>query len=175
MSAALASASADFTLGDVSVHLACSSPAELLQALAAFGKAPAANDTPAPAGVTPAGNAKPASTAQAPAGTSSQPQGAGASAGEQGNVGASTGTPAGAQPAASGSVPASDVPAIAYKEVSDRVLAISKLPSGRETVLGLLKGYTDAAGQPCDHGKKLQPQDYAAFIAAADSVLGVAA
>lgn len=175
MSAVLASASADFTLGDVSVHLACSSPTELLQALAAFGKAPAANDAPA-ATLPPnpmqqvAAAPKPTDAAK-PAATPSPTQAPVA----EGNASASTGTPAGAPAAASGSAPAGDAPALNYDDVKKRVLALSKMTGGREIVLGLLGAYKGVNGEPCDHANKLQLPDYAAFVAAADAKLGVVA
>jgi hypothetical protein len=166
MSAALSNASADFTLGDVSVHLSCSSATELLTALAAFGKAPAANQPtitpPAPVADKPKAEAKPAATPAPTAAPQAQPEG---------NVSASTGTQASAQPAASGSAGAEGDfhQPIDYKVVQAKVLALSK--KSREIALATLGKFTGVNGQPVDHGNKLQLHDYAAFVKAADEAL----
>jgi hypothetical protein len=115
MSALLAQATATFSYKDASVTLSCSSPEELLGALAKFGIASNDAKPASPPKVTPA--AQPA-----------------------GNASASTGTPAGAQGAANGSAAGGDAPkAITYNEVRDRVLALSKV--SRDTAVNALKHF----------------------------------
>lgn len=156
MSAVLSNAQATFTFAGASIHLATSSPEELIEALAKFGIKTAANDTPIPPTV------KPVAT--------STPLGSVTSA--QGNVSASTGTQAGAPDANAGSGQAGDKPTVTYDEVRNRVLALSKID--KNLALETLGQFTGVSGAKVDHGNKLQLPDYAAFIAAADKKLEAA-
>src|SRR5205085_3905837 len=151
MSAQLANASADFTIGDVAVHLSCSSATELLEALRAFGKAPAANDA-APVKETTAGKPKPAATpapaaATASAGSSATPtvassaQAAAApAAGEAGNAAVAQTAEASA-PAASPATPAAS-PEVTFDALKKAFLALSTKAGGRALCEGVLKPFS---------------------------------
>lgn len=166
MSAVLSNASADFTFGGASIHLAMASPQELIEALAKFGIKTAANDTPVGAAPQPTtAKEKPAAT---PAPT--------AAPAAEGNASASTGAQAGAQDANAGSGQAADAPTVTYDQVRDRVLALSKV--SKDLALETLGLFTGVGGAKVDHGNKLQLHDYPAFVKAADAKLkpaGVAA
>jgi type IV secretory pathway TrbL component len=152
MSALLsAAASASFTFHGASVSLSCSSPDELRKALATFGIGTHAANDSAPT----TAKAKPAATPAA------QPEG---------NASASTGTPAGAQPAAAGSAASGEGEKRPdYSDVTKRVLALAKIK--KQLALETLGKFTGQNGQPADHGTKLKLEDYPAFLAAADQVL----
>jgi hypothetical protein len=76
---------------------------------------------------------------------------------------ASTGTPASAPPAASGSASGGEAVAPNYNDVRDRVLKLAKL--SRETAAGALAKFG------VDHGNKLKLEQYPEFLAHADSLL----
>lgn len=147
MSALLAQATASFAFQGASVTLSCSSPEELIGALAKFGIA--SND------------AKPAAPVPSTPSPTAAPQ-------AQGNVPASTGTQASALAAGSGSA-GGEQPAVDYKVVQAKVLALSK--KSRDVAIATLAKFKGVNGQPVDHGNKLQLQDYAAFVQAADEAL----
>lgn len=165
MSAQLVNATATFNYQGASVTLACSSPTELLSALAQFGLA--ANDAPASlTGETPsAARPTPPTVSPTPAPTSAPVAQAAA-----GNAPASTPTPASAQPAASGSASGGDAHGITYDQVRDKTLAMVKV-CGRETAAAVLGKFKTVAGAAVDHGNKLQLPDYPAFITAAKEAL----
>jgi hypothetical protein len=89
-----------------------------------------------------------------------------------GNDPASTGTPANAPPAASGSAGSGDAPRVNYDQVKERVLALAKI--SREKAMEIMAQFKAMDGTPVDKGPKLQLQDYPAFIAAADKALEAA-
>jgi hypothetical protein len=145
MSAQLAGASAVFTYQGASVTLSCSSPTDLKDALATFGIGAAANDS----GKT----QKPPASSPAPAAA--------------GNASASTGTQASAPAAGAGSAPSGgEATPITYNEIRDRVLALSKV--SRDTAVKALAHFK------VDHGNKLPLEQYAAFMAHTDSLVGAA-
>ena len=159
MSALLAQATATFDYKGANVTLSCSSPTELIEALAKFGIATAANDTPTKPKAAPAATPAPTPAPQAQEAA--------------GNGSASTGTPASAPAADSGSAAAGDAPTITYDHVKAKVLALSKVK--RELAVETLGQFKTVGGDKVDHGNKLQLQDYPAFIAAADKALAGAA
>ena len=150
MSAQLASSnsfSAHLALAaGVAVSITADTMDKLAGVVAKLQDQPAANDT------------KPAATA-APTLTKAP----------EGNAPASTATQASAQPAASGSEAAADAPRPTYDDVKAKVLALSKVR--RELAVETLGRFATVAGGKVDHGNKLQLEDYAAFIAAADAAL----
>lgn len=109
------------------------------------------------------GNAKAAPTVAAAASTSPAPTSAPVASATPGNVPASTAIPVSAPAAASGS----EAPAVTYDAVKARVLAIAKI--SRDAATGALAHFD------VDHGNKLKPEQYAAFIAHTDKLLPGAA
>lgn len=147
MSALLAGASANFEFNGAHITLSCSSPEELLNALAKFGKG-AANDTPAPASGKSKPAAAPAQTAAAtapagkPATQTTEPSAPAAAAqaaqGEAGNA-----TPAGQ--AADASTASSTKPegeaAVTFGALKKAFLALSTKADGRAKCEAVLKPF----------------------------------
>jgi hypothetical protein len=87
-------------------------------------------------------------------------------------------TPSTTAPAASSAPTTAPAPAVAspseparpeYDEIRVLINALAKV--SLDVAKSVLAQFNDVSGKPCTHGNKLQPDDYAAFVAAANKTL----